>query len=868
MCRFTVLQTIIAILFIILSVLFLTISTLVILKSIRKKEEFVNTVNNDYYDNDQTVPDADASQIKKYGIQKCKALNGKLLDESTDNYIMVQEFINTNRLKEGKNNNECFLYDDSAKNMQDPLMVGSICDINNPLFKGNPMFKNIYSDKTQDDLHKYPIQKCVMEFEESEINETNITNFLSVIKDEQCSKIAKLFTDDLASILEKYAELSRQNANLNKEYGILKNNFDIVDRDNKACILKRGKLNEDIIFNNTENNLIIKNDAIVYDEFKTCESNLNNLWFTTSNDISIFNKDIENLNLEYATVGSNLSKCEKSNDEIRKAINRMLNGIEKQSVEATYMFGSNAYLYRSNELCERELRVITKNADLSMVEYKKCFPHIEEYEICKPALMNCNKELSLCEQNFVEYSSSYENFRKQYQICAFTLSNTEIELKDCLEKEKQLKKLNEEYIQTIAEQVLLIPDLEEQKRTCLIDYSDRTIFDTELKKRNDELRASKYSTLESCAGVQKEKEQNKLKLLKKKMEAVRLSNNKHEPKFDGANTTNRPVIDIERDFLTEPFLWETFNSRVKWIEPFLQGLARDNTILGVKNPWLDVLSSFPDNNAYWMWGTKDFTNAGNESNREIQNDPIIHQFQAEYKNDTREYIEATIYLIIDDYGWLYLNYNDTAIHNKNYSHNVKPIKIYQEEKLFKIKVRLNPGRNTITIDAVNKNNVGGGVLFTMVDMRGRILIRSSVENFKCHVTNNGVDTSTTATKAADAPIPLTHLVSRKCIDGSTSTLKLSTCDISNKNQNWIKEPGMDATNFTLRNESSGKCIDGNGTSLYLRNCDPKNAYQNFSKEGNLIKHNATGKCIDGNANVLDSLYFGICRKQNGYQNWI
>lgn len=870
--------------FIILSVLFLIVLTLVILKH-RKKEGFVNNVNNDFYDNDHTLPDADATQVNKYGIQRCKALNDNLLNKSTDNYIMVQEFITTNRLKEGKNKNECFFYDDFDKNMQDPLMIDSECDINKPLFKDNLMFKNVYSDKKQDNFHKYPIQKCVMEFEESQINEANLSKFLKVVKDEQCSKIATKFAKELASILKNYTELSIKNASLNKEYSILQNKFNKADRDNKECIYQTGILNRDIISNRSDNDEFIRKASDMYNEYKKCEGNLTNLWYTTSNDISILNKDIENLNSESSNVKISLSKCIEDNNEVENTIQRNITGTIDNFEKNNKWYGANSFLYRSNVDCLDELNKTTIKADYFMNEYNTCFPNIEYYNTCKPTAEKCINDLEDCNSKIVTYSEMYEDFAFKYKTCSNILFNTIQELEECVEKKVALTILNEEYIKNISEQVVLIPDLEGQKKTCLIELSKKTTFNDELKKRNEELRKNKSTIIESCSGVKKEKDENKLKLLKTEIETTYLSNIEQKiqavkneiltsSRFDGANTTNRPVIDssIETVFLSEPLLWDKFNPSVRWYTPFVQGTARDAFIKGDNNPWLEVLSDFPDNSAQWIWGTESFTNSANETNREKQNNPIIHQFQAAYNNNSSENMEVTLWLITDDYGWLYLNYNDTAIHNKNYSHNVTPIKIYQAEKLFKVKVRLNPGRNTITIDAVNKNGIGGGILFTMIDASGKTLINSSMGDFKCHVTNDQNPPPPPPPEEAAPPPPpppqslpskpIIDLMYRQCIDASDNTkLRLRKCDNS-KNQNWIREPGIDSSKFVLKNEGTGQCIDGNGTSLYMLPCQHTNQYQNFSEDNNKFKHMQSGMCFDR------FFEFGDCKINHGNQNWI
>jgi len=126
-------------------------------------------------------------------------------------------------------------------------------------------------------------------------------------------------------------------------------------------------------------------------------------------------------------------------------------------------------------------------------------------------------------------------------------------------------------------------------------------------------------------------------------------------------------------------------------------------------PW-GSLTSFPDQSAVWIWYT-----ANSQSNApENPGNPVYLMY--EYNNISTQPMNATIYLIVDNIGDLYVNSTTIGSFNGNWGNLGSTPATYS--------ITLNPGYNNITVGV---QNLGGpaGLLATCLNSSSQVLFNSN-----------------------------------------------------------------------------------------------------------------------------------------------
>lgn len=512
------------------------------------KENFVN--NEDTYRGiDYTVPNADENQSSKYGLERCKVLDLKPGDMTAKDFVMVQEFIQGNRIKEWKpkldypsSNSFCYFYDDVENGMQDNMMTNCNCDISKPIFRDNPMIKNVFHDVAPDRTHLHPIKKCVVEFDNGNVTSDNISKFMGALNDEYCTSLAMNMSLDLSDVQKQYSELLKLNSSIEYNYAFLKSKYDEEYNSLLACASNNVRA-LDMIDKFTKSNAIyIKNSEIKKKNYEMCQEELSELWATTSNNIIDLRKDTEKYNkLEQVEI-EKLEECKKTSTDIQNDMQRYINntGILFNMNENMYFQNSNLYI--ANEKCKKDIKITNDSIDDYTRRYNICFPNIEEYNICNPLLKVCTESLAECDKEKRMYNEKYKENSLNYEICQSNLREVNDNINKCGLEYDIVYATNKERGATINKQNITITDLIRKNKECSAYLKSRIALKNELERRNVELRKQKELLIIECSTVQNNDEKSSIELAKKQMASKANEIIKNTPNTCGYSTPS-----IEKD---------------------------------------------------------------------------------------------------------------------------------------------------------------------------------------------------------------------------------------------------------------------------------------------------------------------------------
>jgi hypothetical protein len=161
---------------------------------------------------------------------------------------------------------------------------------------------------------------------------------------------------------------------------------------------------------------------------------------------------------------------------------------------------------------------------------------------------------------------------------------------------------------------------------------------------------------------------------------------------------------------------------------YFNGPHLDANILGKVglDPW-GGRDGFPDPNANWIWSTPK-ANKGAPNN---MNSPSTFVYDYKYKGTN--FINATIHVVVDDYGELYVNYK--KVNQKTISNWWTVSKGGDS-----LKITIQPGNNFIYITAKNSGGPAG-VLITCIDDASNQVLFNTGPGWK--YTNEPMDTTMT-----------------------------------------------------------------------------------------------------------------------------
>jgi hypothetical protein len=530
---------------------------LIIIFSCVKIYQKIKTKEKENFVVDYTTTVADNNQRTNYGLERCKFLDVNPNEVSPKEYIMVQELVQTNRIKEWKPNNIpytssnntcnvfCYLYDDPNNGMQDMMMMNCNCDIEKNIFKNNPMVKRVFKNTELDKSHTVPIQKCVIEFDKSERNVDNISKFFGAISDEYCTSLAGGLFINLSDLQKQYVELYDKNTKQEYNNRVIKSKYDYAYKSNVECIDNNKVVNERIkIYSNSNANVLSKT-RIVKEEYELCEKNLKTLWYNTSNTINELNKDISLINYNTQTEISNVVKCENSNLDLKNFTDRRFNLSKEMLKNNSNTYSQNSNLYIQNSNCSSELRITTDSAAAYLNEYNRCYPNIEKFNECDRLLKVCKKEVAICIVQKNSNIQSYEENNMNNEICSSNVRDVQIDLDNCAFSNNIVQTINRERIARVKKQDITIQDLIKKNEECSAYLQSRIAFKQELDRRNEELRKQREQLIIECAIVRKEKESATMELAKTQMERNAVSALKKIPqKCDYQNMDDITIDDV------------------------------------------------------------------------------------------------------------------------------------------------------------------------------------------------------------------------------------------------------------------------------------------------------------------------------------
>lgn len=484
----------------------------------KEKETFVDV--------DYTLKKADDDQMEKYGLERCKVLNLQPNQTSAKDYIMVQEFIQGNRIKEWKpiknreteNSAYCYFYDDLENGMQDNMMANCNCDISKPIFADNPMFDNIFHDVDQDNTHLHPIKKCVMKFNRSNITSENISKFLGALNDEYCTSLAMNMSLELSDVQKQYNDLLKLNSSLEYNYAFLKDKYDEEYNSLLVCASNnKNALNMIDMFTNS-NDYYLKQNPLKKKEHDVCLEELSEMWANTSNNIIELRKDTENYIKNKEEEYKKLEQCMKISSDIENDMNRFINSTGILFDLNEKMYTENSNLYIANEQCKKDIKNVNESISEYTNKYNICFPNIEDYNICYPLLQTCKESLLECDKEQKMYNEKYNENLLNTDICQSNLKEVNKNLDKCSLENVILEETNKERGKMINNQNIIISDLIVKNNDCSSHLKTRIALKEELERRNEELRNQKAKLIIECSKVERNDEKSSIELAKKRLE--------------------------------------------------------------------------------------------------------------------------------------------------------------------------------------------------------------------------------------------------------------------------------------------------------------------------------------------------------------
>lgn len=525
---------------------------------------------------DNATEQAEENQKKFHGLERCKFLDVTPNELPAEDYVMVQEFVQTNRIKEWKPNNKnnssiynssnddsvayCYMYDDPDNAMQDMMMMNCNCDIKRDIFKNNPMIKRVFQNTELDNSHLLPIKKCIIEFDKSERNSSNISKFFGALNDEYCASLARGLTLELTDLQKEYTELYDKNSKQEYNKNVMQSKYDNAYNSNKECNAKNSIVKQNISTYTSSNLFLQSNINIVRSEYELCTDNLAKLWKNTSNTVMELKNDIQGANDKAQIEITDLEKCLDTNTSLQNSISKYMNNNDIILNMNTRLYIENSNLFNSNVQCSNDYNNTKKSADMYLNNYNICFPNINNFNICNPLLTKCHNELSNCIVERNNFIKSYEENNINNEICQSNVTNTMIDIDGCAFSNNIVQTINKEKIVILNNQDLTIELLNKKNIECSTYLKSRIALKQELDRRNEELRKQKEQLIIECTLVKKEKEKASMELAKTQMERKAISDVKNLPST--CDYDNIDAIFEQSSNSTSP---QTINLRVEQI---------------------------------------------------------------------------------------------------------------------------------------------------------------------------------------------------------------------------------------------------------------------------------------------------------------
>lgn len=344
----------------------------------------------------------------------------------------------------------CYMYNDNRANIQDYRLDNEQndgCSMNNVLFQNNPMFTQVFTSSNLDNVHKFPITKCVLEIDRKKAaanQGSNVSAFWNVWGPTYCDALAAPLLRQIADLDKKTLEVSKtydewlnSNQQLSCSYSSLSNYLHLqctpcnvvwnskYQRIQNEYIRLSDVLEDHVI----HNQMYSRSNKDLYQKVKGYESNI-----TEQRGIFVVEQDKrKQCDKELAACRKEESKLKKDFDKFQPQVNyKELHVNEIQGIMENKTLVFKDWDEVQNPKCITELESITKKRDEQKVrtdividEYHKCIPEritaSNDYKAAFDAFeVNSNLRYR-CEERERELDSMYKATSNDARGCIANL---------------------------------------------------------------------------------------------------------------------------------------------------------------------------------------------------------------------------------------------------------------------------------------------------------------------------------------------------------------------------------------------------------------------------------------------------------------
>lgn len=436
-------------------------------------------------------------QYQKYGVAKCTALEASVEDIGARSYTTMNDFINGNRLQEWKpvestmnptrtktNSKYCYILNDSANDVQDYIMQGNLCDMNNPMFKGNPMFNNVFTDISMDATHTRPIQKCILDINESKIDPKNLTQFYSTIGNIDCEQLTTKMNSEMRSAQKEQLAASSEFLTYQNIYSARSNLAFKTRGESQQCDIDLSSFKNAYISKNRSNVDLMTFDTSAMNQLGECQTNLSELRFENRKAINTLTAERDS-NLVLFKAEELLTKnCASYISKANIAQSVANTNTSTLMENLMYCASNNVVLAERLIDCNANVDTMFSLANTFENDYGTCRPTIDAYKVCDPARQTCKTDLQRCRTDSAMYSEKYSSELQLNTLCSQNTLGMNQRISMCSGCNVTLNGVNNQCDVTLTDQNQKITNLNRQWNTCMISLSTDTTKLDELNKRN------------------------------------------------------------------------------------------------------------------------------------------------------------------------------------------------------------------------------------------------------------------------------------------------------------------------------------------------------------------------------------------------
>lgn len=397
----------------------------------------------------------------KYGMEICSSMMTSNL--SVDNDEIMRDTIGGLRFKEwrpGPNEEDqiktgktyCYVYDDSDRNIHDPILSTKQCSTDNWTTGG--FIERAFKSTATDRAHNITTEKCVFEINPDKLNNSNDMNaFWDDISKAQCDGI----------LLPLRTRIAQQNAT-------------IQDFNGKIILETRSNVG----LNTNVSDYELKKNTCT-----SCNENFNNLYTPLEQDINnnlkpaiadgsrMRHQHMKDWSMYTTLLSERLSDynewIRKTDEEIKlfricepdraKCFGNveMLN-LALSTLRARWEIAvSNSNIYNSNVIQltkdiaveENDFRVCIQNKNIAQSEYDT---YLKDFSIHHPLKVTCFEERSEYQRNYAHYKQEGDKHKISYDIC----------IDDSIKLEDGIDTLSQEYNKCDNEKTALEQKIKEE----------------------------------------------------------------------------------------------------------------------------------------------------------------------------------------------------------------------------------------------------------------------------------------------------------------------------------------------------------------------------------------------------------------------